>query len=155
MLKAIPTWKKIVFAVLFTAVVIAVIIFVGSRNTSKYDEQMAGNWQLVATTSLVDNPIDYSDPSYTADIVLNSDYSGHINNGNERRDFTWSFSQKMDDGSYGYILKYADGQIIGAILISDTSAEFLSFRGMLGVNVADDTMLIFARDASGAQGKSV
>lgn len=155
MLKAIPTWKKIVFAVLFTAVVIAVIIFVGSRNTSKYDEQMAGNWQLVATTSLVDNPIDYSDPSYTADIVLNSDYSGHINNGNERRDFTWSFSQKMDDGSYGYILKYADGQIIGAILISDTSTEFLSFRGMLGVNVADDTMLIFTREESGTQGKSV
>jgi hypothetical protein len=61
----------------------------------------------------------------------------------------------MDDGSYGYILKYANGKIIGAILISDISAEFPSYHGMLGVNVAEDTMLIFTRDTSGAQEKSV
>lgn len=155
MLKTMPTWKKIVFAVLLASVVIAAIIFVDSRSTSKYDEQIVGNWQLVATTSLVDDPIDYSDPSYTADVVLSSDHSGHFNYGDEHDDFAWSFSQKMDDGSYGYILKYTDERIIGAILINDTSAEFPSYRGMLGVNVADDTMLIFTRDTSGAQEKSV
>ena len=150
-----PTWKKIVFAVLLAAVVIATIIFVAFQRSSKYDEQVVGSWQLVATTSLVDDPINYSDPSYTADVVLNGDHSGHINNGNEYSDFNWSFSQKMDDGSYGYILKYANGKIIGAILTSDISAEFPSYRGMLGVNVAEDTMLIFTRDTSGVQGKSV
>lgn len=155
MLKTIPTWKRIVFAILFAAVVIAVILFVGSQNTSKYDEQVIGNWQLVATTSLVDDPIDYSDPSYIADIVLNGDYFGHINYGDEFYDFNWSFSQKMDDGSYGYILKYTDGQIISAILISDTSTEFPSYRGMLGVNVADNTMLIFTRNETGIQRKSI
>ena len=155
MLKNMSTWKKIIFAVLFVAVVIAAILFVGSQSTSKYDERVVGNWQLVATTSLVDDPIDYSDSSYTADVVLNGDHSGHINNGIEYNDFTWSFSQKMGDGSYGYILNYSDGQIIGAILISDTSAEFPSYRGMLGVNVADDTMLIFTHTDGNAQGKSV
>lgn len=155
MLKTMPTWKKIVFAVLLAAVVIAAIIFVRSRSTSRYDELVVGSWQLVATTSLVDDPIDYADPSFTADIVLNSDHSGHINYGDDHYDFDWSFSQRMDDGSYGYILKYADGRIIGTILISGTSAEFSSYRGMLGVNVADDTMLIFTRDTSGEQGKSV
>lgn len=33
MLKTMSTWKKIIFAVLFAAVVIAAIIFVGSRST--------------------------------------------------------------------------------------------------------------------------
>lgn len=155
MLKAMPTWKKIVFAVLLAAVVIAAIIFVRSRSTSRYDELVVGSWQLVATTSLVDDPIDYADPSFTADIALSRDHSGHINYGDDHYDFAWSFSQRMDDGSYGYILKYTDGQIIGAILISDTSTEFPSYRGMLGVNVASDTMLIFTRSKSGAQGKSV
>lgn len=89
------------------------------------------------------------------DFIADGDHSGHINNGNEYSDFNWSFSQKMDDGSYGYILKYANGKIIGAILISDISAEFPSYHGMLGVNVAEDTMLIFTRDTSGAQEKSV
>lgn len=155
MLKTIQPWKKIVFFVLFAAVVIAVILFVGSQDTSKYDEQVIGNWQLVATTSLADDPIDYSDPSYTADIVLNRNHSGHINYGDDHYNFDWSFSQKMDDGSYGYILKYTDGRVIGAILISNASTEFPSYRGMLGVNVADDTMLIFTRSDSDAQEKSV
>lgn len=155
MLKTVPTWKKIIFAVLFVAVVIAAIIFVSSQSPSKYDEQVIGNWELIATTSSVDDPIDYTDPSYEADILLNRNHSGHINYGDDHYNFDWSFSQKMDDGSYGYILKYTDGQIIGAILISDTSTEFPSYRGMLGVNVASDTMLIFTRSKSGAQGKSV
>lgn len=155
MLKTMQPWKRIVFFVLFAAVIIAVILFVVSQSTSKYDKQVIDNWELLATTSSVDDPIDYSDPSYTADIIFNRDHSGYINSGNEHYNFDWSFSQKMDDGSIGYILKYADGQIIGAILISDTSTEFPSYRGMLGVNVADDTMLIFTRSESGAQEKSV
>lgn len=155
MLKSIPTWKKIVSFILFATVVIAVILLIGSQSTSKYDEQVIGNWELIATTSLVDNPIDYADPSFTADIVLNRNHSGHIKYGDDHYDFGWSFSQKMGDGSYGYILKYADSRVIGAILISNASTEFPSYRGMLGVNVADDTMLMFTRCESGAQEKSV
>ena len=50
--------------------------------------------------------------------------------------------------SVGYTMNLDDGRLIGAILAGSNSEDFPDYRGMLCVNIDDDTMMAFERRKS-------
>lgn len=69
--------------------------------------------------------------------------------------FRWKYSENYEDGSIGYTMNLNDGRLIGAILVGDNSEDFSDYRVMLGINIANDTMMAFERNISSSTETSV
>lgn len=67
----------------------------------------------------------------------------------------WEKSCCYEDGNIGYTMNLNDGRLIGAILVGDNSEDFPDYRVMLGINIANDTMMAFERNISSSTETSV
>lgn len=71
MLKQMPTWKKAVFGILVIALVFAIFLFGKAKaednnNSSPYDANIVGDWQISSIVGSGDVPEQYLDMSYLA-----------------------------------------------------------------------------------------
>lgn len=150
MLKQMPTWKKAVFGILAIALMFAILLFgkvkaEGNNNSSPYDANIVGNWQISSIVGSGDVPEQYLDTSYLAQVTVKDDHTGVMQYGHQQVPFHWKYSESYDDGSIGYMMSFDDGRLIGAILVGDNSEDFPDYRGMLGINIVDDAMMAFVR----------
>lgn len=86
-----------------------------------------------------------------AQVTVNTDHTGVMQYGPQQTAFQWKYREHYEDGSSAYTMKFEDGRLIGAILVGANSEERKDFQGMLGINIADDTMMAFARVQSTPQ----
>ena len=150
MLKQMPTWKKAVFGILAIALVLAAFLFSkvkadGGGASSPYDANIVGSWQITSIVGNGEVPEQYLDTSYLAQVTVKDDHTGVMQYGPQRVEFRWKYSENYDDGSIGYTMNFADGRLIGAILVGVDSDDYPDYRGMLGVSIGDDTMMAFER----------
>lgn len=150
MLKQMPTWKKAVFGILAIALMFAILLFgkvkaEGNNNSSPYDANIVGDWQISSIVGSGDVPEQYLDTSYLAQATVKDDHTGVMQYGPQQVPFHWKYSESYDDGSIGYIMSFDDGHLIAAILVGDNSEDFPDYRGMLGINIVDDAMMAFVR----------
>lgn len=66
MLKQMPTWKKAVFGILAIALMFAIFLFgkvkaEGNNNSSPYDANIVGDWQISSIVGSGDNSEDFPD----------------------------------------------------------------------------------------------
>lgn len=153
MLRQVATWKKAVFGVLTVALVIAVVLFTNMKaenidRSSYYDVYILGDWQINSIVGSGDVPEQYFDTSYLAQVTVNEDHTGVMMYGSQQIAFSWKYSEDYDDGSVGYTMNFDDGRLIGAIIAGNNSEDFPDYRGMLCVNIDDDTMMAFERRKS-------
>lgn len=150
MLKQMPTWKKAVLGILAIALVFAIFLFGKAKvednnNSSPYDANIVGDWQISSIVGSGDVPEQYLDTSYLAQVTVKDDHTGVMQYGPQQVPFHWKYSESYDDGSIGYMMSFDDGRLIGAILVGDNSVDFPDYRGMLGINIVDDAMMAFVR----------
>ena len=150
MLKQMPTWKKALFGTLIVALVLAALLFGkvkadGGDDSSPYDANIVGEWQISSIVGNGDVPEQYLDTSYLAQVTVKEDHTGVMQYGPQQVEFRWKYSENYDDGSIGYTMNFEDGRLIGAILVGQDSDDYPDYRGMLGINIADDTMMAFVR----------
>lgn len=160
MLKQMPTWKKAVFGILAIALMFAIFLFgkakaEGNNNSSSYDANIVGNWQIDSIVGSGEIPKQYLDTEHMAQFTVKSDHTGVMQYGPQRMPSRWKYSEKYEDGSIGYTMSFDDSRIIGAILVGDNSEDFPDYRGMLGINIANDTMMAFERNISSSTETSV
>lgn len=156
MLRQMPTWKKAVFGILAIALVLAAFLFSkvkadGGGASSPYDANIVGDWQISSIVGSGDVPEQYLDTSYLAHVTVKNDHTGVMQYGPQQVAFHWKCGENYEDGSIGYTMSLDDGRVIGAILVGDKSEEYPDYRGMLGVNIKDDTMMAFVRMQNGEQ----
>ena len=150
MLKQMPTWKKAVFGILAIALVFAIFLFgkataKDNNDSSPYDANIVGDWQISSIVGNGDVLEQYLDTSYLAQVTVKDDHTGVMQYGPQQVPFHWKYSESYDDGSIGYMMSFDDGRLIGAILVGDNSVDFPDYRGMLGINIVDDAMMAFVR----------
>lgn len=150
MLKQMPTWKKAVFGILAIALVFAIFLFgkataKDNNDSSPYDANIVGDWQISSIVGNGDVLEQYLDTSYLAQVTVKDDHTGVMQYGPQQVPFHWKYSESYDDGSIGYMMSFDDGHLIGAILVGDNSEDFPDYRGMLGINIVDDAMMAFVR----------
>lgn len=155
-----PTWKKVVFGMLAIALVLAAFFFgkVKAEETddsSPYDTGIVGEWQISSIVGNGDVTEQYLDTSHLAQVTVKDDHTGVMQYGPQKVAFCWKYSENYDDGSSGYTMNFDDSRIIGAILVGDNSEDFPDYRGMLGINIANDTMMAFERNMSSSTETSV
>lgn len=150
MLKQMPTWKKAVFGILAIALVFAIFLFgkataKDNNDSSPYDANIVGDWQISSIVGSGDVPEQYLDTSYLAQVTVKGDHTGVMQYGPQQVPFHWKYSENYEDGSIGYTMNFDDGRLIGAILVGDNSEDFPDYRGMLEINIVDDAMMAFVR----------
>ena len=150
MLKQMPTWKKAVFGILAIALVFAIFLFgkataEDNNDSSPYDANIVGDWQISSIVGNEDVLEQYLDTSYLAQVTVKDDHTGVMQYGPQKVAFRWKYSENYEDGSIGYAMSFEDGRLIGAILVGDNSEDFPDYRGMLGINIVDDAMMAFVR----------
>lgn len=155
MLRQMPTWKKAVFGILVIALVFAIFLFGKAKaednnNSSPYDANIVGDWQINSIVGNGDVLEHYLDTSYLAQVTVKGDHTGVMQYGPQKVAFRWKHSENYDDGSIGYTMNFDDGRLIGAILVGEDSEDYPDYRGMLGINIADETMMAFERIMVGA-----
>lgn len=160
MLKQMPTWKKAVFGLLAIALVLAAFLFSKVKaddggDSSSYDANIVGNWQIDSIVGSGEIPKQYLDTEHMAQFTVKSDHTGVMQYGPQRMPSRWKYSENYEDGSIGYTMNLNDGRLIGAILVGDNSEDFPDYRGMLGINIANDTMMAFERNMSSSTETSV
>ena len=146
MLKQMPTWKKAVFGILAIALVFAIFLFgkataEDNNDSSPYDANIVGDWQISSIVGNEDVLEQYLDTSYLAQVTVKDD----LQYGPQKVAFRWKYSENYEDGSIGYAMSFEDGRLIGAILVGEGSEDFPDYRGMLGINIVDDAMMAFVR----------
>lgn len=156
MLKQMPTWKKAVFGILAIALVFAIFLFSkttaeDNNDSSPYDANIVGDWQISSIVGNGDVLEQYLDTSYLARVTVKGDHTGVMQYGLQEVAFRWKYSENYEDGSIGYTMNFDDGRLIGAILVGKDSDDYPDYRGMLGVNIKDDTMMAFVRMQNGEQ----
>ena len=150
MLRQMPTWKEVVFGILAIALVLAAFLFGkvkadGGDDTSPYDANIVGYWQIDSIVGNGDIPEQYLDTEHMAQVTVKSDHTGVMQYGPQQVAFHWKCGENYEDGSIGYTMSLDDGRVIGAILVGDKSEEYPDYRGMLVINIADETMMAFER----------
>lgn len=160
MLKQMPTWKKAVFGILAIALVFAIFLFGKAKaednnNSSPYDANIVGDWQISSIVGNGDVLEQYLDTSYLAQVTVKDDHTGVMQYGPQKVAFRWKYSENYEDGSIGYAMSFEDGRLIGAILVGEGSEDFPDYRGMLGISIANDTMMAFERNISSSTETSV
>lgn len=158
MLKQMPTWKKAVFGMLAIALVLAAFLFSkvkadGGGASSPYDANIVGDWQINSIVGNGDVLEQYLDTSYLAQVTVKGDHTGVMQYGLQEVAFRWKYSENYEDGSIGYTMNFDDGRLIGAILVGIDSEDYPDYRGMLGINIAEDTMMAFVRIQNSEQTK--
>lgn len=149
-LKQMPTWKKAVFGILAIALVFAIFLFgkataKDNNDSSPYDANIVGDWQISSIVGNGDVLEQYLDTSYLAQVTVKDDHTGVMQYGPQKVAFRWKYSENYEDGSIGYAMNFEDGRLIGAILVGEGSEDFPDYRGMLGINIVDDAMMAFVR----------
>lgn len=150
MLKQMPTWKKAVFGILAIALVFAIFLFSkataeDNNDSSPYDANIVGDWQISSIVGNGDVLEQYLDTSYLAQVTVKDDHTGVMQYGPQKVAFRWKYSENYEDGSIGYTMNFDDGRLIGAILVGKDSDDYPDYRGMLGINISDETMMAFVR----------
>lgn len=150
MLKQMPTWKKAVFGILAIALVFAIFLFSkataeDNNDSSPYDANIVGDWQISSIVGNGDVLEQYLDTSYLARVTVKGDHTGVMQYGLHEVAFRWKYSENYEDGSIGYTMNFDDGRLIGAILVGKDSDDYPDYRGMLGINISDETMMAFVR----------
>ena len=150
MLKQMPTWKKAVFGILAIALVFAIFLFSkataeDNNDSSPYDANFVGDWQISSIVGNGDVLEQYLDTSYLARVTVKGDHTGVMQYGLQEVAFRWKYSENYEDGSIGYTMNFDDGRLIGAILVGKDSDDYPDYRGMLGINISDETMMAFVR----------
>ena len=150
MLKQMPTWKKAVFGILAIALVFAIFLFSkataeDNNDSSPYDANIVGDWQISSIVVNGDVLEQYLDTSYLAQVTVKDDHTGVMQYGPQKVAFRWKYSENYEDGSIGYTMNFDDGRLIGAILVGKDSDDYPDYRGMLGINISDETMMAFVR----------
>lgn len=158
MLKQMPTWKKAVFGILAIALVLAAFLFSkvkadGGGASSPYDANIVGYWQIDSIVGNGDIPEQYLDTEHMAQVTVRSDHTGVMQYGPQQVAFHWKCGENYEDGSIGYTMNFDDGRLIGAILVGNDSEDYPDYRGMLGINIAEDTMMAFVRIQNSEQTK--
>ena len=150
MLKQMTTWKKAVFGILAIALVFAIFLFSkataeDNNDSSPYDANIVGDWQISSIVGNGDVLEQYLDTSYLARVTVKGDHTGVMQYGLQEVAFRWKYSENYEDGSIGYTMNFDDGRLIGAILVGKDSDDYPDYRGMLGINISDETMMAFVR----------
>ena len=150
MLKQMPTWKKAVFGILAIALVFAIFLFSkataeDNNDSSPYDANIVGDWQISSIVGNGDVLEQYLDTSYLAQVTVKDDHTGVMQYGPQKVAFRWKYSENYEDGSIGYTMNFDDGRLIGAILVGNDSDDYPDYRRMLGINISDETMMAFVR----------
>ena len=150
MLKQMPTWKKAVFGILAIALVFAIFLFSkataeDNNDSNPYDANIVGDWQISSIVGNGDVLEQYLDTSYLAQVTVKDDHTGVMQYGPQKVAFRWKYSENYEDGSIGYTMNFDDGRLIGAILVGKDSDDYPDYRGMLGINISDETMMAFVR----------
>ena len=150
MLKQMPTWKKAVFGILAIALVFAIFLFSkataeDNNDSSPYDANIVGDWQISSIVGNGDVLEQYLDTSYLARVTVKGDHTGVMQYGLQEVAFRWKYCENYEGGSIGYTMNFDDGRLIGAILVGKDSDDYPDYRGMLGINISDETMMAFVR----------
>ena len=150
MLKQMPTWKKAVFGILAIALVFAIFLLgkataEDNNDSSPYDANIVGDWQISSIVGNGDVLEQYLDTSYLARVTVKGDHTGVMQYELQEVAFRWKYSENYEDGSIGYTMNFDDGRLIGAILVGKDSDDYPDYRGMLGINISDETMMAFVR----------
>lgn len=98
MLKQMPTWKKAVFGILVIALVFAIFLFGKAKaednnNSSPYDANIVGDWQISSIVGSGDVPEQYLDMSYLAQVTVKDDHTGVMQYGPQQVPFHWKYSE--------------------------------------------------------------
>lgn len=150
------TWRKVVFGVLSIVLILVAFLFgkvkaEGADSSGPYDANLVGNWQIYTIAARSDVPEKYLDISNMTQVTVKDDHTGVMQDETQQATFHWKYSENYEDGSIGYLIRLDDGRQVGAILVGKSSEEYPDFQGMLSINVAKNTMMVFVRVQSNTQ----
>ena len=154
MSKQLSKPKGILFSALFLALAAAIAFFLYTRNrpeeTSDYDADIIGQWQINSVTGVGDIPEEYSKPEHVVKLEVSDNHTGYMSYGDRKMLFTWKFGERYEDGSLAYVFEFSGMRQVGAILASVDSTEFPESQNLLCVNLQGQTMLYFEKQEKAA-----
>lgn len=146
-----PVLWILILLLILAAFMLGKVSAEAQEKPSPYDSDIVGTWQIDTIVGDGEVPEQYLDPTHMAQVTVNTDHTGVMQYGPQQTAFQWEYREHYEDGSSAYTMKFEDGRLIGAILVGANSEEYKDFQGMLGINIADDTMMAFARVQSTPQ----